>query len=251
MRAPLIVSWQKGLPARGEIRSQFHHVIDIVPTLLDLAGVAAPAVHSGVRAAADPRREPALLVRRRRGADRIGTTQYFEMFTHRAIWHDGWKAVSFHRRGNTHDQDSWELYHLDDDFSECNDLAARSPKRLQEMISLWWAEARRFGVLPLDDRGFPERAVKYQTPGSPRLRSRLVLYPGMARIPSGAAPLMINRSFRIVGRLGRPARRARGRHRLARRPERRLHAVREARPARCSNTTTKERRTASRARPAR
>jgi arylsulfatase len=69
------------------------------------------------------------------------------------------------------------------------------------MIGLWWAEAGRFGVLPLDDRGFPERAVKYQSHGSPRLRSRLVLYPGMARIPSGAAPLMIDRSYRIVARL--------------------------------------------------
>ena len=171
-----------------------------MPTLLDLAGVVAPSVHQGV---------PQLPIHgvslRYSFADAAAPTarptQYFEMFTHRAIWHDGWKAVSFHRRGNTHDQDSWELYHLDDDFSECNDLAAREPARLEEMISLWWEEARRFGVLPLDDRGFPERAVRYQSPGSPRLRSRLVLYPGMARIPSGAAPLMINRSFRIVGRL--------------------------------------------------
>jgi arylsulfatase A-like enzyme len=200
VRAPLIVSWKDGLPARGEIRSQFHHVIDVVPTLLDLAGVSAPAVHQGV---------PQLPIHgvslRYSFADAAAPTarptQYFEMFTHRAIWHDGWKAVSFHRRGNTYDQDAWELYHLDEDFSECNDLAAQHPERLQDLTDRWWAEARRFGVLPLDDRGFPERAVKYQTPGSPRLRSRLVLYPGMARIPSGAAPLMINRSFRIVGRL--------------------------------------------------
>ena len=78
---------------------------------------------------------------------------------------------------------------------------AASPSGSPRWSTCWWAEARRYGVLPLDDRGFPERAVKYQTPGSPRLRSRLVLYPGMSRIPSGAAPLMINRSFRIVARL--------------------------------------------------
>jgi len=200
VRAPLIVSWRDGLKARGEIRRQFHHVIDIAPTLLDLAGVAAPQVHQGV---------PQLPIHgtsmRYSFADAHAPTerqtQYFEMFTHRALWHEGWKAVSFHRRGGRYDDDAWELYHLDDDFSECNDLAAQEPERLRRMIDRWWAEAGRFGVLPLDDRGFTERAVRYQTPGSPRLRTRLVLYPGMARIPSGAAPLMVERSFRIVGRL--------------------------------------------------
>ena len=200
VRAPLIISWPAGLPARGEIRGQFHHVIDIVPTVLDLVGVAAPHVHQGV---------PQLPIHgvslRYSFADAAAptrrATQYFEMFTHRALWHEGWKAVSFHRRGNTYDEDVWELYNLDQDFSECNDLAAKHPERLQRMIGLWWAEAGRFGVLPLDDRGFPERAVRYQSHGSPRLRSRLVLYPGMARIPSGAAPLMIDRSYRIVARL--------------------------------------------------
>jgi arylsulfatase len=200
VRAPLILSWERGLKSRGEVRSQFHHVIDIAPTLLDLAGASAPPVYNGVPQlpvhgvslrysfddAAAPTRRP---------------TQYFEMFTHRAIWHDGWKAVSFHRRGNAYDEDTWELYKLDEDFSECNDLAAKEPERLKRMIDRWWAEAGRYGVLPLDDRGFPERAVQYQSPGSPRLRSRFVLYPGMARIPSGAAPLMVNRSFRIVARL--------------------------------------------------
>ncbi|MCE3270942.1 MAG: arylsulfatase [Ramlibacter sp.] len=200
VRAPLIVSWRDGLKARGDVRNQFHHVIDVTPTILDLAGIKPPKVYNGVPqmpvhgvsmrysfedAAAPTRRE----------------TQYFEMFTHRAIWHDGWKAVSFHQRGNTYDQDRWELFNLDEDFSECRDLAAQHPDKLQNLVGRWWAEAGRFGVLPLDDRGFPERAVRYQTPGSPRLRTRLVLYPGMSRIPSGAAPLMINRSFRITARL--------------------------------------------------
>ena len=200
VRAPLIMSWKNGLKARGDVRSQFHHVIDIAPTLLDLAGIQPPKVYNGVPqmpvhgvsmrysfedAAAPTRRQ----------------TQYFEMFTHRAIWHDGWKAVSFHQRGNTYDQDAWELFNLDEDFSECNDLAAKHPDKLKDLVGRWWAEAGRFGVLPLDDRGFPERAVKYQSHGSPRLRTKLVLYPGMSRIPSGAAPLVVNRSFRITGRL--------------------------------------------------
>ena len=200
VRAPLIVSWPKGLAARGEVRPQFHHVIDIVPTILDLAGVGAPGVHNGIA------QLPIHGVSLRYSFDEPGArsrheTQYFEMFSHRAIVHDGWKAVAFHRKGNTYDEDPWELYHLDEDFSECHDLAAEHPERLQKLVERWWAEAGKYGVLPLDDRGFPERAVRYQTPGSPRLRTRFSLYPGMARIPSGAAPLMVDRSFRIAAHL--------------------------------------------------
>src|SRR4029079_9774296 len=116
VRAPLIAARQKGLKARGEIRSQFHHVIDIVPTLLDLAGASAPSVYNGV--AQMPIHGVSL---RYSFADAAAPTQrhtqYFEMFTHRAIWHDGWKAVSFHRRGNSPAQDSWELLNLDEAFS--------------------------------------------------------------------------------------------------------------------------------------
>lgn len=200
VRAPLIVSWRDGLKARGDVRSQFHHVIDVVPTILDLAGVQPPQVYNGVP------QMPVHGVSMRYSFEDAGAptrrqTQYFEMFTHRAIWHDGWKAVSFHQRGRSYNEDTWELYNLDEDFSECRDLAAQHPERLQDLIGRWWAEAGRFGVLPLDDRGFPERAVQYQSHGSPRLRTRLVLYPGMSRIPSGAAPLVINRSFRITARL--------------------------------------------------
>lgn len=200
VRAPLIISWRDGLNARGDVRNQFHHVIDIVPTLLDLAGIQSPQVYNGV-----PQMPVHGVSMRYSFEDATAPTrrqtQYFEMFTHRAIWHDGWKAVSFHQRGNSYDQDTWELFNLDEDFSECNDLAAMHPEKLKDLVGRWWAEAGRFGVLPLDDRGFPERAVRYQSHGSPRLRTRLVLYPGMSRIPSGAAPLVINRSFRITGRL--------------------------------------------------
>ncbi len=130
----MIVSWQKGLAARGEIRNQFHHVIDIAPTLLDLAGVTAPQIYNGIP------QLPIHGVSLRYSFDDAAApthrpTQYFEMFTHRALWHDGWKAVSFHKRGQGYDKDSWELYRLDDDFSECNDLAAQEPERLRDMIA--------------------------------------------------------------------------------------------------------------------
>lgn len=200
VRAPLIVSWHDGLAARGEVRGQFHHVIDIVPTILDLAGVGAPSVHNGIP------QLPIHGVSLRYSFDEANAhtrheTQYFEMFSHRAIVHEGWKAVTFHRRGNTYDQDPWELYHLDEDFSECHDLAAQHPERLKKLVERWWVEAGKYDVLPLDDRGFPERAVRYQSHGSPRLRTSFSLYTGMSRIPSGAAPLMVDRSFRIAAHL--------------------------------------------------
>lgn len=200
VRAPMIISWPDGIAGRGEVRAQFHHVIDIAPTILDLAGVRAPQTFNGV---------PQLPVHgvslRYSFQDRLAptrrATQYFEMFSHRAIWHDGWKAVSFHQRGQRYEQDRWELYRLDDDFSECRDLSAQHPDVLDRLISRWWVEAGKYGVLPLDDRGFPERAVLYHSSASPRLRSRFSLYPGGSRIPSGAAPLMVNRSFRIAAHL--------------------------------------------------
>jgi arylsulfatase len=197
VRAPMIMAWPAGIDARNEVRPQFHHVIDVTPTILDLAGVRAPRTYNGI--AQLPIH--GLSMRYTFGEPDAPTrrhTQYFEMFSHRAIWHDGWKAVSFHRRGQPYAQDAWELYRLDRDFSECRDLAGENPDVLARLVELWWAEAGKYGVLPLDDRGFTERAVRYQPNGSPRRRDRLTLYPGMSRIPSGAAPLFIDRGFRIV-----------------------------------------------------
>ena len=200
VRAPMILSWPAGITARDEIRPQFHHVIDIAPTILDLAGITAPQHYNGI-----PQMPLHGVSLRYSFQDTRATserqTQYFEMFSHRAIWHDGWKAVAFHQRGQSYEQDRWELYRLEDDFSECRDLAKQHPEMLERLVALWWAEAGKYGVLPLDDRGFPERAVLYQGNGSPRLRHRLSLYPGISRIPSGAAPLMVDRSFRIDAHL--------------------------------------------------
>jgi arylsulfatase len=200
IRAPLVIAWEAGLAGNGGIRTQFHHAIDIAPTLLDLAGVEAPATFNGVP------QLPVHGVSLRYSftdatAPSTRKTQYFEMFSHRAIVHDGWKAVSFHRRGHSYEDDAWELYRLDTDFSECRDVAKSEPQVLERLVAQWWVEAGKYGVLPLDDRGFPERAVRYQSKGSPRLRNRFTLYPGMSRIPSGAAPLFVDRSFRIVAHL--------------------------------------------------
>ena len=194
IRDPLVISWPQGIAARGELRTNFCHAVDLVPTLLELLKLEPPAVVQGVAqmpiegesfaaslhdAAAPPRRQP----------------QYFEMFGHRGLWHDGWKAVAFHPSGTPFDDDRWELYHLDRDFAEVHDLAAAEPAKLQSLIALWWAEAEAHQVLPLDDRfgpRFVESARRYHGP-----RQRFVFHPGVGHIPSDVAPDVRGRGYRI------------------------------------------------------
>ena len=121
-------------------------------------------------------------------------SQYFEMLGHRAIWRDGWKAVSWHPPGGNFEADRWELYHLDEDFSECNDLAGEHPERLQQLIDLWWEEAGKYNVLPLSDMF----TSGFARPGGVRPRRAFTLYPGESSIPVMAAPNTINRSHRIT-----------------------------------------------------
>jgi arylsulfatase len=149
-RNGMVVSWPARINASGEIREQFHHVIDILPTVLDATGVQAPDVVDGIRQqpfddeqAADQR-----------------TTQYFELFGNRAIYHDGWMASTTPRippwtwddpSGTPDDSYDWELYDLSSDFSQGNNLATEMPDKLLEMQTLFWVEAERNNVLPLDD----------------------------------------------------------------------------------------------------
>lgn len=198
IRAPLIISWPRGIAARGETRAQFHHAIDFVPTVLELCGVAPPASVNGIaqmpihgvsfaytfgEAAAPTRKE----------------TQCFEMFGHRGIWHRGWKAVTFHVPGASYDQEAWELYHLDRDPAETLDLAAKEPERLRELVELWWREAERYGVLPLDD-GTGPGGLGWRGGVAPG--SRFVLHQG-AVLPATIAPMTRGRSHRITARIHR------------------------------------------------
>jgi arylsulfatase len=116
------------------------------------------------------------------------------MYGHRGIWADGWKAVTYHPPGKPFESDRWELYHLDEDFSECRDLALAKPEKLKEMVELWWSEAGQYGVLPLDDRSrelwsIPPRA------GTPRNRRRFVFYPPIGHMTGEVSPPLGNRSF--------------------------------------------------------
>ena len=182
------------IAARGELRHQFVHASDLVPTLLDLIGITAPPVIGGVaqmpiegesfaRSIADA------------SAPSKSSSQYFEMFGHRGLWHGGWKAVSFHPPGTPFENDKWELFHLDGDFSEVEDLAAKQPERLAEMIKLWWSEAEKHNVLPLDDRfaaRFAENAARFQG-----ARNNFVFHAGMGHVPTDVAPDVRSRSYTI------------------------------------------------------
>jgi arylsulfatase len=199
---PCIVSWPAGLPARGEVRRQFAHAIDVVPTVLDLIGLDPPAE---IRGLAQSPIEGVSLARvlEDGAAPETHGTQYFEMLGSRGIYHDGWKAVTFHpfvdlyHEGRdpdaSFDDDRWELYHVVKDPAEVNDLAATEPERLAKMVDLWWQEAEQYQVLPLDNRLLealldPRRA--------PPARDRQVVWPFGAPVPE----------IRVVGVRNRPHR---------------------------------------------
>ena len=203
VRDPLVVHWPAGIADRGGVRTQFHHVTDITPTLLEIIGVTPPDSVNGVAQqpihgtslaysfAAEARNEPTRK-----------PVQYFEMFGHRGIWAGGWKAVAYHKSGTSYDSDPWELYHLETDFSESKDLALEKPEKLREMIELWWAEAGRNGVLPLDDRG-PELWRPTPRIFNPRNRRRFVFHPPVSYLNSDIAPPLGNRSFTITASIDR------------------------------------------------
>ncbi len=161
-RNPMIVHWPKGIKAKGEIRTQFHHVIDVVPTILEACKIAEPKEVNGI--AQKPIEGVSMLYSfdDAKAKDRR-RTQYFEMFTNRGIYHDGWMACS--RFGLAWDTESrrgdftkapWELYHIDEDFSQADDLAAKHPDKLKELQAKFLKEAEKYDVLPLDPR-FAER----------------------------------------------------------------------------------------------
>jgi arylsulfatase A-like enzyme len=205
VRNPLAVSWPARIKGKGEVRSQFHHVIDIAPTIYEACGIEFPDVLNGVRQkpldgvsmlyAFDNATAPG----RRR-------TQYFEMFINRGIYQDGWWAASrtsvpwdgLVAPANP-DTATWELYHLDEDFSQANDLAAKHPDKVRQLDALWWAEAARHDVLPLDGRKIERLSAELQ--GRPEMgggQKSFTYYLGTSALPAGTAPKILNKSFSIT-----------------------------------------------------
>jgi len=198
-RNGMIISWPDRISDVRAIRNQFHHVIDIVPTILEVLGIAEPTMVNGVSQKPIEGVSMAYTFdRENAGAKSARTTQYFEMLGNRAIYQDGWIASCRHGRlpwvtRGTADfaEDSWELYNIEEDFSQSVDLAASHPDRLRALQELFLVEAGRHDVLPLDDR-FAERMDATLRPSFFAGRGRIRLYPGMRRLPEASAPKLVN-----------------------------------------------------------
>ncbi len=208
---PCIVHWPRGITTRGEIRTQFAHAIDVLPTLLELIGVDAPDELAGIEQSPIEGTSFSYLLDDAAAPERH-TTQYFEMLGSRGIYHDGWKAVTYKPLGHMYDDgidpdapfedDEWELYDVRLDPSETMNLARDEPRRLAEMIELWWAEARKYQVLPLDNRPLaaleaPRRAF--------HSRRNITYYPSPHPVPENNAINTRGRSHRIVATVDVPS----------------------------------------------
>lgn len=196
---PLVIHWPKGIKARGEIRHQYHHCTDIVPTILECCGVKMPQVVDGVK------QTPLSGVSMRYSFDNANVpttkeTQYYEMLSTRGIWHKGWKAATEHGpmidTGNF-EKDRWQLFHTDEDRSEARDLAAQYPEKVKELADLWLAEAKKNNVLPLNDLGVVGiHALEFKA--APPVNGRYTYYPGTTETPEASAARTLGVSFKIL-----------------------------------------------------
>ena len=195
---PCMVSWPAGIKSKGEIRHQYHHAIDLVPTVLDVLGVEAPtAIRGHVQSQFDG-------VSMRYSFDDAEApgqraTQFYSMLGSRAVWHEGWKAITTHPTlsGWSHfSDDEWELYHTETDRSELHNLAAEHPEKLRELVNLWFAAAGSNDGFPLDDRS----ALEILNTPRPQLtapRNRYRYYPDVAAVPETQAVNLKNRSYAV------------------------------------------------------
>ena len=203
---PCIFTWPGRLDTNGAIRHQYAHAVDVPATILDLIGITPPAeIDSTPQSHLDGASFAPVL---RAGGDAAPpprTTQYYEMLGSRAIYHDGWKAVTFKPVGPVYDDgldwnapfsdDRWELYHVADDPTELVDMADERPDKVAELVGIWWEEARRNQVLPLDNR--PLHAIAHPKPSRAHDRRAATFWPGAAPVPEPVAPNVKNRFHEI------------------------------------------------------
>ena len=208
-RVGMVAHWPKGINAKNEIRTQFSHVIDIAPTILEAAGLPEPKVVNGTPQV--PMEGASLLASFSDAKAKARTTQYFEIAGNRAVYHDGWMAGVIHKAPweakprRALEADLWELYNVTEDFSCANDLAAENPEKLKEMQALFLAEAKKYHVLPIDDRVF-ER-LNGELVGRPDLmgkRTSLTLAEGMTGLMESAFINVKNKSKTITAEIEVP-----------------------------------------------
>lgn len=191
VRVPLVVSWPFGIHDPGGIRTQFAHAIDIAPTILEASHLAPSEGMHG---------KSLLATFADAAATTSRNTQLWETFGHRAIWHDGWRAVTLHESGSDYEGERWMLYDTTSDFSEARDVAELHPERVRELERLWWTEAEKYQVLPLDDRTMVE-LLELRTPRGLMSRSQIVLRQQSGHVPYFSAVTGSDRSMRVTAKL--------------------------------------------------
>jgi Sulfatase len=217
-RQGMAISWPGHINDVGGIRTQFHHVIDIVPTILEAAGIKAPEVVDGIK------QKPIEGVSMAYTFDKANTnapskrtTQYFEMFANRGIYHDGWYAATTPpeppwlvgtKPMPPVEQYKWELYNIAEDFSQNNDLAAKNPEKLKELQAVFVAEANKYQVFPLDNSVLPR--IITPRPSGTAGRTEFVYVGENVGIPVGNAPSILNRNYTITAEITIPAAGAEG-----------------------------------------
>ena len=211
IRNGLVVSWPKGIGGRGEVRDQFHHVIDILPTVLDAANIEAPEIVDGIR---QQRMDGMSMLPSFSNPKATGRqTQYFELYANRAIYHQGWLANTRpvvepwkqdYTGGNPVADYKWELHQLESDYSQAVDLAVKHPEKLNEMKTLWWQQAENNNVLPLDDRRGAARV--WERFARNWGGNEIAVFRGNeVSVAWAAAPPLFARSFTIEAELSAPA----------------------------------------------
>ena len=209
MRNPMVIHWPQGIKAKGEQRAQFHHVIDVVPTILEACKIPEPKVVNGIKQRPI---EGVSMAYTFEVADAQSkrTTQYFEMLCNRAIYHDGWIACSafappWETGGRSVDglkTAKWELYNIDEDFSQANDLAAQNPDKLKELQDLFLAEAKKYNVLPLDPRMSERFDPRLREGGEPP--TSWTYYGNKVLMPDPVGPQIFPRAHTITANLEIP-----------------------------------------------
>ena len=216
---PFVVHWPKGIKDKGEVRTQYAHAIDMVPTVLELLGIEPPTSIRGVTQSPIEGHSFAQALNDG-SASSQHITQYFEMMGHRSIYHDGWRAVcpwpgtSFKEAGmffgapidkdklTELDAKGWELYDVDQDYAENHNLADQHRAKLIEMIATWYVEAGKYNVLPVDSRG----VLRFgdERPQIALARSSYTIYPGTQMVPINAGPQILNRPYSITAEVEIP-----------------------------------------------
>jgi arylsulfatase A-like enzyme len=222
---PFIVHWSKGIKGKGQVCNQYAHIIDMVPTVLDALDIGAPDAVKGITQSPIQGVSFAQVFSDAKAPTKH-LTQYFEMFGHRSIYHDGWRAVcpwpgtSFteagvgfgapidHDKLTELDAKGWELYKVSDDFAETHNVAVENRAKLIEMIGTWYVEAGKYNVLPIDSRGTAR--IADERPQLAEARTRYTFYPDTQMVPVNAGPIVLNRPYSITADVNIPKEGAEG-----------------------------------------